>query len=351
MKKLSILVLCAALLLSGCMASAQSGEQPKTAAQAQEVPTASGNLFAMDTVMTLTCYGERCEEALEAAKKEILRLDGLLSVGIETSEIFRINTQGSGPLTEDGDRILREALRLWERTGGAFDITVYPLMELWGFTTQEFRVPEQEELDRILSSVGSDGLLYDTDSRELSLGTALGVDLGGIAKGYTSGRLMEIFEEYGLTAGLVSLGGNVQCCGTKPDGSLWRFGIQDPFAPNTGKFLGILSISDGAVITSGAYERFFEEDGVTYHHILDPKTGCPANEGLVSVTIVSKDGMLADGLSTSMYILGLEKATEYWREYGEDFDMILMTSGGEVYVTEPLSGSLVTDYPVTVIRP
>ena len=245
--------------------------------------------------------------------------------------------------------IVAEALRLWDTTDGAFDITVYPLMELWGFTSQNFRVPAEDELERMLRTVGSDGLEYDAETGSVTLGRALGIDLGGIAKGYTSGRLMEVFEEYGLRAGLVSLGGNVQCCGTKPDGSAWRFGIQDPFEPNSGKFLGILSITDGAVITSGAYERFFEEDGETYHHILDPATGYPANHGLVSVTIVSPDGMLADGLSTSVYILGLEKATEYWREYGENFDMILMTEGGEVYVTEPIADRLTTDYPVTVI--
>lgn len=348
MKKLLTFLLSAALLLAGCGANTDANAAPADFAS-DEVPKATATLFAMDTVMSLSCWGERCEEAIDAAKKEILRIDSLLSVGIAGSEVSRINTEGSGTLSADGQAIVAEALRLWDTTDGAFDITVYPLMELWGFTSQNFRVPAEDELERMLRTVGSDGLEYDPETGSVTLGRALGIDLGGIAKGYTSGRLMEVFEEYGLRAGLVSLGGNVQCCGTKPDGSAWRFGIQDPFEPNSGKFLGILSITDGAVITSGAYERFFEEDGETYHHILDPATGYPANHGLVSVTIVSPDGMLADGLSTSVYILGLEKATEYWREYGENFDMILMTEGGEVYVTEPIADRLATDYPVTVI--
>ena len=246
--------------------------------------------------------------------------------------------------------MVTEALRLYDTTGGAFDITVYPLMDLWGFTTGKFAVPDAQELSALLAQCGSDKLTVNGDTIMLAEGQ--GIDLGGIAKGYTSGHLMKIFEEYDLVGAVVSLGGNVQCYRTKTDGSLWRCGIQDPQDPENGSaYLGVVSVADRAVITSGAYERYFvdEATGKTYHHILDPKTGYPAESGLLSVTVVSTDGMLADGLSTSCYVMGLEQSAEYWRNYGADFDLILMDENGEVYVTEPLSGQFTSDYKVHVI--
>jgi thiamine biosynthesis lipoprotein len=248
--------------------------------------------------------------------------------------------------------MIREAMSLTETTGGAFDMTIYPLMELWGFTTGDFGVPAEEELESLLSSVGSDRLTLDETNSTLTLGENQGIDLGGIAKGFTSDRLMEIFAEYDLVSGVVSLGGNVQCYGTKPDGSLWRCGIENPLEPDdTSSLLGILSVDGQAVITSGAYERYFvdEDTGETYHHILDPKTGYPANNGLISVTIVSDSGLLADGLSTACYVMGLEDSIQYWENYGENFDLILMTEDGEVYITQPLVESFTSDYPTYVI--
>ena len=163
------------------------------------------------------------------------------------------------------------------------------------------------------------------------LGKNTAIDLGGIAKGYTSARLMDVFRSYGLTSGLVSLGGNVQVLGTKPDGSLWRVGIENP---QGGDYLGVLSTKDAAVITSGGYERYFEENGKHYHHILDPATGYPAESGLVSVTIVSPDGTLADALSTALFVMGRERAEEYWRAHADEFDVILQDEGGTIYVSQ-----------------
>lgn len=159
---------------------------------------------------------------------------------------------------------------------------------------------------------------------------------------------MDIYRECGLKSGLVNLGGNVQAYGYKPDGSKWRVAIEDP--DDTSDYFGVLSIADKAVITSGGYERFFEEDGKTYHHIIDPKTGYPADSGLLSVTIVSADGTPADGLSTSFFIMGKEKACQYYREDPDAFDMILMTEDRKVYVTEGIKEDFSTDLAVTVIE-
>lgn len=349
--------LCMALVLTSCGAARQQGSgtsgtssaSSASTATSGEVQSASADIFAMDTYMTITCYGERCEEAVEAAENEIRRLEDLLSVGNESSEISVINRDGTGTMSDDTAAIVTEALSLYDTTDGAFDITVFPLMELWGFTTSNFAVPDATALATVLEQSGSDKVTLDGNTVTLSEGQ--GIDLGGIAKGFTSDRLMEIFKEYELVSGVVSLGGNVQCYSTKPDGSLWRCGIQDPQNPDSDSYIGVISISNEAVITSGAYERYFvdETTGETYHHILDPKTGYPANNGLISVSVISANGMLADGLSTSCYVMGLEKSIEYWRTSGSDFDLILMDDAGEVYVTEPIAERFTSDLTVHVI--
>lgn len=309
-------------------------------------------IFAMDTYMTITCYGERAEEAAEASLAEIRRLDNMLSVGNADSEIAKINAAGSGSISEDTAVMVKKSLEIGENTGGKFDITIYPLMEAWGFTTGDFHVPEQEVLDGLLEHVDYRELQLDEENLTVTLGDQQGMDLGGIAKGFTSDRIMKIFEEYGVESGLVSLGGNVECHGTKPDGNLWRCGIQDPHGAERGELMGIVNVQDAAVITSGAYERYFtdEESGEQYHHIIDPATGYSADNGLISVTIVSPSGLLADGLSTAMYILGLEGACEYWRNYGSDFEMILMTDEDQVYVTKGLKDQFTSEYKVSVIE-
>jgi thiamine biosynthesis lipoprotein len=248
--------------------------------------------------------------------------------------------------------MISEALELENTTNGAFDITVYPLMELWGFTTGDFAVPSTDKLQSALQLVGSGRIKLDKENSTITLDDGQGIDLGGIAKGFTSNRLMEIFSEYGLVSGMVSLGGNVQCYGTKPDGSLWKCGIINPLAPNdTTNLLGVVSVDNKAVITSGAYERYFEdvETGETYHHILNPQTGYPANNGLISVSVVSENGMLADALSTACYVMGLDETVRYWQQYGDDFDLILMTEDKEVYVTEPLAELFSSNFKTHII--
>lgn len=272
-----------------------------------------------------------------AAIVEVQRLDALLSTGSPDSEISRLNEMGSGTVSEDTAAIFERALAIYETTEGLFDFTVYPLMELWGFPSGEYHVPSQEELSELMPLV--DASQVRMDGPEVSLGEGQKADLGGIAKGYTSVRVMEIYEEYGITSGMVSLGGNIQVLNRKPDGSHWRVGIQDP-AGEQGSVAAVLKAGNQAVVTSGGYERYFEEDGNTYIHILDPRTGYPAGGDLASVTVISEDGTLADALSTALYIMGREGAVSYWRTYGEDFELVLITQEGEIYATEGVSGQL-----------
>ena len=298
-------------------------------------------IFAMDTYMTVTAYGDNAQKGVTDAVAEIQRLDNLLSIGKEDSEISKLNKSGCAALSDDTAVMVTKALDLYKSTGGAFDITVLPLMELWGFTTQEYYVPTEDEIQSTLQRVGADKLTWDESTKTLTLGDKQEIDLGGIAKGFTSSRIMEIFKKDGVTCGMVSLGGNVHLLGTKQDGSAWRVGIQDP--NNTDDMLGVLEANDCAVITSGAYERNFEKDGVTYHHIIDPATGKPSNSGLTSVTIVSKDGTLADGLSTSLFVMGKDKAIAYWKQHADEFDTILVDKDRNVYITEGIAGNFSPD--------
>ncbi|MDO4287379.1 MAG: FAD:protein FMN transferase [Eubacteriales bacterium] len=350
--------LACSLLLAGCGTDTAStprdtgssvtanGSATENAVMAVDEPV-SQEVFAMDTYMTVTAYGEHAQEAVDDAVAEIERLDALLSIGEADSEISKLNATGAATLSEDTSVMIDKALELYDSTGGAFDITVLPLMEAWGFTTEEYQVPSDDILAEILTHVGADQLDWDADSRTITLGNSQKIDLGGIAKGFTSGRIMEIFQKDGVTSGMVSLGGNVHLLGSKTDGSKWRVGIQDP--DNTEDILGILEVEDCAVITSGGYERYFEQDGVTYHHIVDPKTGKPADSGVTSATIVSKDGTLADGLSTSLFIMGVDEAAAYWKQHAEEFDAVLATEDGTVHVTEGIADSFTCDADVTVI--
>ena len=338
----------ASMLLTGCgtasdtkhtgSASETQTTNSTTASSAQPV---SQEIYAMDTTMTITAYGDNAQKGVTDAVAEIQRLDNLLSIGKEDSEISKLNKSGCAALSDDTAVMVTKALDLYKSTGGAFDITVLPLMELWGFTTQEYYVPTEDEIQSTLQRVGADKLTWDESTKTLTLGDKQEIDLGGIAKGFTSSRIMEIFKKDGVTCGMVSLGGNVHLLGTKQDGSAWRVGIQDP--NNTDDMLGVLEANDCAVITSGAYERNFEKDGVTYHHIVDPATGKPSNSGLTSVTIVSKDGTLADGLSTSLFVMGKDKAIAYWKQHADEFDTILVDKDRNVYITESIAGNFSPD--------
>lgn len=310
---------------------------------------ASKDLFAMDTYMTLTAYGEHAQEAVDKAAERVEALDALLSTGNENSEIYQLNQNGEATLSEEGGYLVERALELYKKTEGAFDIAIYPVMQAWGFPTQDYHVPDDDTLKEKLALADASKVNYDKDTRIIFFDQdGMEIDLGGIAKGYTSSQIMQIYQDCGVTSGLVNLGGNVQALGCKTDGSKWRVAIQSP--DDTEEYLGILEIEDQAVITSGGYERYFEEDGVTYHHIIDPAIGYPADSGLISVTIVSDDGTLADGLSTSLFIMGEEKAAQFWRENSDEFEAIMETSDGELYVTEGIADSLTTDMDVTVIE-
>lgn len=314
----------------------------------KENKSATRDLFAMDTYMELTAYGRESEEAVEAAVKEIQRLDALLSTGSDSSEITKLNHNKKAIVSDDTAFLLKRSIEIWKSTGGAFDITIYPVMRAWGFAGGEYRIPTEEELDRLLAYVDTSMLTFDEETSSITMPEQTEIDLGGIAKGYTSMRVAQIMKDYQIKSAKLNLGGNVQTVGAKPDGSAWRIAIKNP--DDTQSYLGVIAVEDKAVITSGGYERYFEENGTVFHHIIDPQTGKPAQNGLKSVTIVCEDGTLADSLSTALFVLGKEKAVSYWRAHKGEFDAVLLDDYGKIYVTEGLRDSFSCESEYEIIQ-
>lgn len=322
----------------------------------------TSTIFAMDTVMQIEIQGD--EALLAEAEKRIRNIEDELSVTKEDSEIGRLNKEKSATLSEDGTKILQDALKVCEATDGSLDISVYPVLKTWGFTTGQFRVPSDDEIKELIANVDHSKIDVDyAGEKECSvrIDDNMQLDLGSVVKGYTGSYLAEFFREKGVTSGLINLGGNVECIGTKPDGNLWRVAIKSPFEDSKSGVLGVIETSDMAVITSGGYERFFEENGEKYWHILDPNTGKPARSGLASVTVVGRNGTVCDGLSTALFVMGEEKAEKFYKEYSTGnkgiaaFDLIMVTEDKKVYVTEGVNTifSLTEEYAdmdVSVIR-
>jgi thiamine biosynthesis lipoprotein len=216
-------------------------------------------------------------------------------------------------------------------TDGAFDITVFPLMELWGFYDKNHTVPDEASIKDILKLVGYDKIGLEGNMLNLQSGTK--IDLGAVTKGFAGQKTAAMLIDSGVKSGMLSLGGNIQLFGLNPDKSVWNIAVQDPKDEHS--YIGIIHDTDCSIITSGCYQRYFEKDNKIYHHILNPHTGYPADSGILSVTVVANDGTYADALSTALFVTGLDKAVEIWREYG-DFEAIFVTEDKHVYITEGL---------------
>ena len=282
-------------------------------------------------------------------KRRVEELEGEFSTTQENSDIFHLNQEKTAELSADTRYLMQEALALGAETDGALDISIYPVVQSWGFTTGNYRVPSESERESLLKSV--DYRLVGLEADTASIEPGMMVDLGGVGKGFTGDEVVKTMKEDGVTSALFSLGGNIQTIGTKPDGEKWYVGIKDPESDG---YLGGVRVQDEAVITSGGYERYFEEDGQTYWHIMDPETAAPARSGLKSVTIVSPLGVYCDALSTAVFVRGADWGADFWRTH-QDFEMVLVLEDGSLWVTAGLAGSftLAEDYQdleVTVIQ-
>lgn len=346
-KAFSVLILI--IMLVGCSNENEVNTSKTTSTTTvNDAIPASKEFFAMDTYMEVNAYGDNGEKAVAKAEKEVNKLDSILSTGKSTSEISKLNKNKKQVVSADTMSLIKESVKISKATNSAFNPTIYPLMELWGFTTKNYYVPKDNEIKPLLNHMDIDNIKIDESKNEVSFkDNKMKIDLGAIAKGYTSSKIIDIFKENNIKSGMVTLGGNVQVLGKKPDGSLWKVGIQNPIGED--EYLGVLQTSDKAVITSGGYERNFTKNGKTYHHILDPSNGYPANNGLTSVTIISSDGTLADALSTSLFVMGKDKAIDFYKKSNYNFDFILYTSDNKLIISEGIEDIFSSDLDIKVV--
>ena len=339
LRQAALLALCLSLLLCSACQHSEPAQAPAIYREAGGSYYTS--FYAMDTQISLRAYGSGAEAALAASASRLTELEGILSAEQETSELARINqgnqqnpgsTQALSPTLY---RVIAAALALSAETDGALDISTYPLVCAWGFGgSASPHLPQAEEIARLLPLV--DYRQIQLSEQGITLAAGMQIGLGAIAKGYSADELADLFAEAeGVEAAVISLGGNVQTVGQKPDGSPFLIAINDP-QPQHQAPVCILALGEAAIVTSGGYERYFEQEGQIYHHLLDPHSGYPAENGLVSVTVVAKSGTLADAMSTALFVSGREKASRLWAAQDE-YEIILIDDQNRVYYSEGLA--------------
>ncbi len=290
----------------------------------------SDTYFIMDTPCTITAGGTdeaQLKDATQKAFNRVCEIESRTDYHLPSSDVSMINSAKAGELisvSDDTVNILQTALDVCEKSGGAFDITIAPVKDIWGFKNETHTIPTGEDVSTALSCVDYKNIHIDAENKTVTKTNDLTkIDLGGCAKGYAADKALEILKEQSVTYALIDFGGNILTYGHNPvnqDGK-WVIGIQKPFSQN-GEYSTTLSVANKAVVTSGTYQRYFEQDGKLYHHILDPNTGYPTDNGIKSATIISDDALIADCLSTASVVLDREKATKLAREYNSDIYII-----------------------------
>lgn len=305
--------------------------------------------FMMDTVMQVTAYGKNAKKAVDESMEKLKEIDNRMSSQKNGSDVEKINKNAGKKYVKVNPEtfyVIKTALKYGKISGGNFDITIAPLANLWGIGTNHARVPSESQIKEVMKYINYRDVLLNAKDYEVKLKKqGMAIDLGGIAKGYAADEIENIMKKNGIKHALINLGGSsVYMYGSKPDGSNWNIGIQDPFG-DKGKYFAIVSGKDMLIDTSGNYERYFIQNGKRYHHILNPFTGYPAESGVVSTTIVSTNikSIDADALSTITFILGVEKGMKLI-ESMPGVDAIFVTPDYKVYATSGLKGKLkITD--------
>ncbi len=307
-------------------------------------PVREGKLL-LGTTVNVTLYEEGPDDIFERVFDRVEQIERKMSTSkddYDTTELLEVNRNaGIRPVRVSADtfEVIRRALEYSELTDGAFDVTIYPLVELWGIGTADARVPAEEEIQERLALVDYRKVQLDREAQTVYLPEeGMGLDVGAIAKGYAADESRRILKEAGVDSALLDFGGNIVTVGEKPNGEPWKIGIQNPEA-GRGRYLGILSSGPMAVVTSGDYERYFVQDDVRYHHIISSRTGYPARPGLASVTILTDDSTEADALATALYVMGAEKGLPFVRDR-DDIEAAFVTQEKEVYMTAGMESAL-----------
>ncbi len=296
----------------------------------------SNKAFVLDTIITINIYdtnitqkekNKLIEESIEICKD----YEQKLSKTISNNEVYLLNNSNGNSVTVSDNTLflIKNSLYYSDLSDGAFDITVKPLIDLWDIKSENPTVPNYTDIKNALESVDYKNIEITNNSVTLKNGSQ--IDFGGIAKGYISDKIKEYLLDNGCNSAVINLGGNVVTIGEQEDGSSWKVGLQKPFS-SSGEVIAVINIIDKSVVTSGAYERYFEKDGKVYHHIIDPKTGYPSTQELNSVTIISDKSIDGDALSTSCFVLGLEKGM-LLLENIDNVDGIFINNNNEVFTT------------------
>jgi len=322
MKKNRIIFTLSSLLLSAIILSSRCSKS-------QEPITKTG--FYFNTVISITLYDQSQSGLIDDAFQECERYEQLLSRTVEGSDVWNINHSNGSPVTvaPETASLIQTALTYCEQTNGAIDITLAPLSDLWNFSSDEPKsVPADSDIQNCLTHIDYHGIQIDGSTVTLSDPNAA-IDLGFIAKGYIADQIKTFLTEKGVRCGIINLGGNVLTIGVKPDHTPYTIGIQKPFDDRNTPITEV-TVTDSSVVSSGVYERYFEADGKLYHHILNPATGYPYENQLLGVTILSKSSTEGDGLSTTCFVLGLEKGMDLI-ESMPDVEALFITDDYELH--------------------
>ena len=326
MKKTISFLLAASMLFVFAACGSPQEEQPFHTAQTKYTK----ELFAMGTSVTLTAYGENAETAVEKSANDLLLWQSFWSTRSDDSELSKANHAEGEPMeiSDVTANLLRFTLEMSEKTDGRLDPTVQPLMNVWGFTDRNFKVPTDEELNAAKALVGYQKVSLEGNTLTMPAGMQL--DFGAVAKGYACDLITDDWKAQGITSGLVNLGGNIAVIGKNETDENWKIAVQNP---NDNSAIGILNVTDCSVVTSGSYIRYFEdENSNTYGHIMNPATGYPVKGDIKSVTVVGKDSKVCDALATAFYVMGFDGAVEYLQKNGET-EAIFVTADDEIYIT------------------
>ncbi|HZK27776.1 MAG TPA: FAD:protein FMN transferase, partial [Thermoclostridium sp.] len=252
---------------------------------------------------------------------------------IANSEISNINSNAgkSVIVSEDSFELIQKGIFFGTISDDLFDISIGPLVDLWGISGDNQHIPSQADIDSTMLKVDYRNISMDNQNKSISIAEGMSLDTGAIAKGFVTDKLVGILREKNVKSALLNLGGNLYLYGSKPDSSLWTVGIRDPFG-SQGDHLGTVAVKDMSVVTSGIYERYFEKDGERLHHILNPETGYPSDNGLAAVSILSPNSTNCDGLSTACFLLGVDKGMELIEQF-ENVEAIMVTTDKKVYVS------------------
>lgn len=325
-KMIGIILFAAIFCLAGC------SKQDSSASTAELEPSVfiTDLGFYFDTIVELRLNGTENQELINECFHMMNEYESLLSRTREGSDIWNINHSGGQPVkvSDDTAALIELAQKYYELSDGALDITVAPYIELWDFQNNPGNVPTDSDIAAAREHVGFSLLHLDRNTVTLDDPDAA-IDLGAIAKGYIADRLKDYLESNGIISGYINLGGNMLTIGTKPGNALWNIGIRKPFG-EVSEIVTTVKIDGLSVVTSGTYERYFEKDGIIYHHILNPLNGYPVQNGLLSVTILSESSADGDALSTTCFVLGLERGMELIESL-DDIEAMFITDDREFH--------------------